>query len=57
MRLEKSEQVLTNTLYMSSDLEDFSEQINELLESIRQVIERDVPKLKGQERVEVLKLG
>ena len=38
---------------MEVDLEDFNEQINELLTSIRSVLDKDIPKLKGQERIEV----
>ncbi|KAJ3318788.1 hypothetical protein HDV06_007039 [Boothiomyces sp. JEL0866] len=37
---------------MSADLEDFDDQMNELLKSIQTILEKDVPKLKGQERVE-----
>jgi hypothetical protein len=34
-------------------LEDFDEQINELLSSIQNTLDRDMGKLKGQERIEV----
>ncbi|KAI8894473.1 hypothetical protein BC833DRAFT_623931 [Globomyces pollinis-pini] len=37
---------------MSSDLEEFDEQMVELLKSVQQVLEKDMPKLKGQERIE-----
>jgi hypothetical protein len=35
------------------DLEEFEEQITELLNSIQQALEKEMPKLKGQERSEV----
>lgn len=38
------------------DLEDFEDQIKELLDSVQKVLEKDMPKLQGQERVEVHKL-
>ncbi|KAI8929463.1 hypothetical protein BC831DRAFT_443706 [Entophlyctis helioformis] len=37
---------------MSSDLEDFEEQITELISSIQTVLEREIPKLKGEERTQ-----
>jgi hypothetical protein len=39
------------------DLEDFTEQIDELLNSIRNVLDKDIPRLKGQERIEVRGTG
>jgi hypothetical protein len=44
----------SNIVFENVDLEDFDEQINELLTSIRNVLDKDIPRLKGQERVEVL---
>ncbi|KAH6560753.1 hypothetical protein BASA61_004164 [Batrachochytrium salamandrivorans] len=37
---------------MSSDLEDFDEQITELVASIQKVLEREIPGLKGEERIQ-----
>nr|KAJ3420014.1 hypothetical protein HK105_006217 [Polyrhizophydium stewartii] len=37
---------------MSSDLEDFEEQITELITSIQGVLEREMPRLKGEERTQ-----
>lgn len=38
---------------INTDLEDFDEQMHELLSSIQSILERDMVKLKGQERIEV----
>ncbi|KAI8907333.1 hypothetical protein EDD86DRAFT_255692 [Gorgonomyces haynaldii] len=37
---------------MSSDLEDFNEQINELINGIQTVLDKEMPRLKGAERTE-----
>ncbi|KAK6092787.1 hypothetical protein MT418_006785 [Batrachochytrium dendrobatidis] len=37
---------------MSSDLEDFEEQITELIQGIQQVLDREIPSLKGEERTQ-----
>ncbi|KAI9331663.1 hypothetical protein DFJ73DRAFT_856781 [Zopfochytrium polystomum] len=35
-----------------SEIEEFDDQIQELIQGIRQVVEKELPKLKGQERIE-----
>lgn len=38
----------------TQDLDDFNDQINELIIGIKKVLELEMPRLKGQERTEVI---
>ena len=47
----------TRLVYLSIDLEDFEEQITELLDSVEKTLTAELTRLRGTERIEVTSLA